>query len=113
LHLQSEILHCFLRIVRPPKTFLDSQAPPKKLSPPGAATRTSRRPACRRNETQKLRLLASSSQTAYKVQSRSPDRPANRNPPLRQPGCRPQTFARGRPYGFASRHCCRFAVSRM
>src|SRR5436309_1160507 len=50
LHLQSETLHCFLRSDALRKAV--TPFAPQKLSPPGTATRTSRRPASHRNETQ-------------------------------------------------------------
>ena len=86
LHLQSEILHCFLRRSAA-ATNRRQPAPPKKLSPPGAATRTSRRPASHRNETQTsiARLVISNSLIKAITLAGIT---GNRNPPLRQPGCR-------------------------
>ena len=99
LHLQSEILHCFLRTVRPPKNRTDL-APPKKLSPPDAATRTSRRPASRRVRDSKFNCsprhlkLAYQGNHARRITGKSQSTlSAARLPPA--------SLRRGRPYGFA------------
>jgi len=68
LHLQSKILHCFLRGMAPARSH-ERPSHHIKLSPPGTATRTSRRPASHRNETQTsiARLVISQSLTSSAI----------------------------------------------